>query len=145
MSPSSIANCIYPWARSNEVNHIAALTACNASSICCKEKELHTVIAFRAQKSIHSPISPDFLWTITTWDVYGECEGQIMPCLSHVSKHLHTSACSWTGIVWCGRYTGLSVVVGMVCLRQSQRPKSSSHNENTDCHKWAPTIEPAEL
>ena len=50
MSASSIANCKYPWVRSNEVNQTAALTACSASSICGKGKESHTVMALRARE-----------------------------------------------------------------------------------------------
>ena len=91
MSASSIANCKYPWAESKEVNQTTTLTACRAPSICGDEKELQRVMAFRAQKSMHNQISADFLWTITTCDAYRLHKGQIMPCLSQVSKHLGTS------------------------------------------------------
>ena len=52
-------------------------------------------VVVNAQLNFHR-----FLWTITTWDVYGLLKGLIIPCLSQASRHLQTSACSWIGIVW---------------------------------------------
>ena len=37
---------------------------------------------------MHNHISPVFLWTITTCNTYGLCEGWIIPCVSHVSRAL---------------------------------------------------------
>ena len=48
-----------------------------------------------------------------------------MLCGNQVSKHLHTCPCNCGGMVWCGKYTGLSDVIGMVCLIQSQNSRSS--------------------
>ena len=63
---------------------------------------------------------------MTTCEAYGLFDGLIIPCFNHVSKHFHTSACSCTGIVQWGRYTGLFAVTGIVCLSLSQYPKSPS-------------------
>ena len=76
-------------------------------------------------------ISPDFLCTITAWDAYGLLDGKIMPWHNQVSRHLCTSHWSCLGIVQCSKYTGLSVVVGIVCLMRSQYPRSSSCKEKT--------------
>ena len=67
--PLPIEGTLVP--ESIEVNHIADLTACKASSILGKGKEPRIVMAFRAWKSIHKHISPVFLQTITTCDTYG--------------------------------------------------------------------------
>ena len=50
---------------------------------------------------------------------------------SQVSRHLCTSPLSCLGIVWCGKYTGLSVIVSIICLIRSQYPRSSSCKEKT--------------
>ena len=60
MSASSIANCKYPWARSNEVNQTAAFTAWRASSIRGRGNESRIVTALRALKSMHKLTSPVF-------------------------------------------------------------------------------------
>ena len=78
------------YTKSIDVKHMADFTACNASSIRGKGKESQTVTALRARKSIHRCISPVFLRTITTCDAYRLRDGRIMPCFSHVSRHLRT-------------------------------------------------------
>ena len=89
-------------------------------------------IALSLRKSTQRRISPVFFLTITTCDAYGLLDGLIIPALSHASKHFFTSDCNWIGICLWGKYTGLSVVVGILCFNQSQNPKSPSYKENTD-------------
>ena len=62
MSASSIANCKYPWAKSNEVNQTAAFTACKASSIWGKGNESHIVMAFKALKIYAQAYIPSFFY-----------------------------------------------------------------------------------
>ena len=67
ISISSIASWRYHWARSKDVNHTTALTACSASSILGNGNESWTVIAFKALKSIHNLLTDyDYLWGIQT-------------------------------------------------------------------------------
>ena len=105
-----------------EVNHMAACTACSASSICGSGNESLMEIVLSLQKSTQRQISPVFFLTIITWDAYGLLDGQIISALSHPSKHFFTSNCNWIEICVWGKYTGLSVVVGILCFNQSQNP-----------------------
>ena len=54
-----------------------------------------------------------------------------MPCCRQVSKYLCTFPCSCGGMVHCGKYTGLSIVIGIVCVIQSHYLRSSSYKEKT--------------
>ena len=59
-----------------------------------------------------------------------------MPWQNQVSGHFCTSCWSCLGIVWCGKYTGLLVIVGMVCLMRLKYPRSSSHKEKTSLFSY---------
>ena len=69
----------------------------------------------------------------------------MIPCHSQVSKHLCTSPCNCGGMMQCGKYTGVSIVVSMVCLIQSQNLISSSCNEKTSGWSIDEIYEPALL
>ena len=80
---------------------------------------------------MHRWISPNFQHTITTCDAQGLLDGHIMPWCNQVSRHLCTSPWSCLGIVQCGKYTGLSVIVSIVCFIRLQYARSSLCKEKT--------------
>ena len=79
---------------------MADLTACRASSIRGKGKESRIVMSIQSSEvDTQAYLSRLLMNMITTCDAYGLRDGRIIPCLSQVSRHLHTSVCNCTGIV----------------------------------------------